>query len=97
MVGFRRPGSHKPAPNYMHATKEEKGPAERKKKQERKKGQVERGNRRDLNTLEARFPANFHVVDYTYLFSDALFRVGLICKFGDGGKDRRNGLCARCG
>ena len=59
VVGFRGPGSQGAAPTYAHATKEEKGPAERKKKQERKKGQVERGDKRDLNTLEARGPANF--------------------------------------
>ena len=34
---FRRPGPQGTAPKYAHATKEEKGPAERKKKQERKK------------------------------------------------------------
>ena len=40
VVGLRRLGSPKAAPKYAHATKEEKGPAERKKKQERKKGYV---------------------------------------------------------
>ena len=62
VVDFRRPGPQGTAPKYTHATKEEKGPAERKKKQERKKGQVERGDKRDLNTLEARGPANLFTI-----------------------------------
>ena len=46
------------APKYAHASKEGRGAAERKKKQERKKGYVEQGYKRDLNTLVARGPAN---------------------------------------
>ena len=65
-------------PKYTHASKERRGAAERKKKQQRKKGYAERGNKRDLNTQAARGPANCFCIDFYWFVLDEM-HFGIIC------------------